>query len=428
MTRSSEYVGVPYATRKNTKEIVFIRHAESQGNVDGLWHGRTDGPLSEAGEASLEALAKRMSRWRFDVVISSPLTRARRTAEAVSSDVVIDDDFIEMDVGRWEGLSFEETDRNHRDELEASFTNWDVPMGGTGETLNQVGRRAYGAMQKVLDRLGDGERAIVVTHGGFLQPILERHLPGRGRRIHPIAANTAITRLVFQWDRTRLATFNDTGHLGPRNRFVEHHLGQGTPVIALVRHGRTRANIEQRWQGHGDWTLDEEGIRQAELLGRWYGRHPTVYASPLQRAMETAQRVASNGVVPVPGLREMHMGEWEGLTTSEIQGRWPDAMEAIYQQGVDLRRGFTGETWGELTARVTNTISTLEPAQGEPTVVVAHGGAIRSYISSLTETDDAYSESLYTPENTSVTHVALVPEGPIILDYAVAAHLETDEA
>lgn len=153
-----------------------------------------------------------------------------------------------------------------------------------------------------------------------------------------------------------------------------------------------------------------------------------MYASPLQRAMETAQRVASNGVVPVPGLREMHMGEWEGLTTSEIQGRWPDAMEAIYQQGVDLRRGFTGETWGELTARVTNTISTLEPAQGEPTVVVAHGGAIRSYISSLTETDDAYSESLYTPENTSVTHVALVPEGPIILDYAVAAHLETDEA
>lgn len=427
MTRK-DFVGVPYATRSNTKEIVFIRHAESQANVDGLWHGRTDGPLSEAGEASLEALAKRMSRWRHDVVIASPLTRTRRTAEAITSDPVIDEDFIEMDVGRWEGLSFEETDRNHRDEMEAAFTDWDKPLGGTGETLNEVGRRAWGAVQKVLDRLGDGERAIVVTHGGFLQPILERHLPGRGRRVHPIASNTSITRLVFQWGRTRLATFNDTGHLGPRNRTVEYHLSQGTPVVALVRHGRTRANTEQRWQGRGDWPLDEEGMRQAELLGRWYGQHPTVYASPLKRAMSTAEKVALDGVTPVPGLQEMYMGDWEGLTTTEIHERWPQDMEAIYEYGVDLRRGTTGESWGELTARVSNTIAALDPAEGEPTVVVAHGGAIRSYIAGLTDTDDPFSESLHTPENTSVTHVALVPEGPVVLDFAVAAHLETDEA
>jgi broad specificity phosphatase PhoE len=60
-----------------------------------------------------------------------------------------------------------------------------------------------------------------------------------------------------------------------------------------------------------------------------------------------------------------------------------------------------------------------------PTVVVAHGGAIRAYISSLTRTDDIFSESLYTPPNTSVTHVAVGEGGPEILDFAVATHLES---
>ena len=58
-------------------------------------------------------------------------------------------------------------------------------------------------------------------------------------------------------------------------------------------------------------------------------------------------------------------------------------------------------------------------------MVVAHGGAIRSYASSLTDTDDTYAESLFTPANTSVTHVALTASGPEILDFSVAPHLET---
>ena len=112
------------------------------------------------------------------------------------------------------------------------------------------------------------------------------------------------------------------------------------------------------------------------------------------------------------------------MTTDEILERWPNSMDTIYRHGVDLRRGSSGESWGELTARVSRAISGLRPDHGEPTVVVAHGGAIRSYISSLTTTSDTHSESLFTPANTSITHVALAEEGPQILDFAVAAHLE----
>ena len=119
------------------------------------------------------------------------------------------------------------------------------------------------------------------------------------------------------------------------------------------------------------------------------------------------------------------MGEWEGFTTDEILEKWPGLMEAIYRDGLDLKRGVTGESFGELRARVANAIDSLEAADGETTMVVSHGGAIRSYVSGLTDADDSHAESLHTPANTSVTHFAVTDRGPEVLDYAVATHLES---
>ncbi|HSM45881.1 MAG TPA: histidine phosphatase family protein, partial [Acidimicrobiia bacterium] len=107
----------PYPVNDERKEIVFIRHAESQANLDGVWNGRSDGPLSEAGEASLEPLGRRLSTWVFDAVISSPLTRARITAAAFSDEVEIDDDLVEINLGKWEGMHFADVQERHGDEL-----------------------------------------------------------------------------------------------------------------------------------------------------------------------------------------------------------------------------------------------------------------------------------------------------------------------
>jgi broad specificity phosphatase PhoE len=416
--------GQPYPFKDTRKEIVFIRHAESQGNRDGIWMGRTDGALSDEGEASLEALGRRLSTWEFNAVISSPLTRARQTAEAFADDIYFDEAFLEIDLGNWEGMSFTEVQEKHGDELQEALKTRTLPMGSTGESIEQSAERAFAAVDGLFERMGENERVAVVTHGGFMQPILHRHLDGDSRRVHAFTANTGITRIVQQFGRLRLASFNDTGHLGPRPKTVGARIADGDQVIAFIRHGRTRANVEHRWQGRGDWDLDDLGVRQAEALGEWYGQHPTVYTSPLKRAASTAKRVAMNGVIPVDDFMEIHMGDWEGMTTSEISGRWSDEMEKIYRDGQDLPRGFTGETWAQLTERFSAAVETLERDDGL-TVAVSHGGAIRSYVSSLTRTTDTHSESLYTPANTSVTHVAFTEGGPVILDYAVATHLES---
>lgn len=415
----------PYPRNPSRKEIVFIRHAESQANKEGFWNGRTDGELSEEGEASLDPLGKRLASWEFDAVISSPLSRARRTAAAFADEVEIDESFTEVDLGRWEGMLFTEVQERHGEQLTEAIRTKTSPMGDTGETLEQLAERATGAVNQLFDRMGDDETVAVVTHGGFLQSVLNRHLGGEGRRVHAFSANTGITRIVQQFGHPRLASFNDVGHLGPRPAALDAYVGSGDRVLTLIRHGQTQANVEGRWQGRGDWDLDDVGQRQAEALGEWYGRYPTVYTSPLKRAMSTAERVALNGSIAVDELMEIHMGEWEGLTTDEIMKRWPEDMETIYRHGVDLPRGGSGETWAQLAERVGLAIAGLDHDPDGHTVAVAHGGAIRAYVSSLTKTTDTYSESLFTPANTSVTHVAFTERGPEILDYSVSTHLES---
>lgn len=416
---------IPFRPNIATKEIVFVRHAESQANRDGYWNGRTDGSLSDQGEASLEPLGVRLSEQEFDRVVSSPLERTRLTAASFADEVEINDEFIEIDMGEWEGHLFSEIQADHGDELRKAIDSRTIPMGRTGESLAEVAHRALSAVDQLFHELEDGQRAAVVTHGGFLQSVLHRHMAGYGRRAHAFTQNTAITKIIWQFGSPRLAGFNDVSHLGPRSQLVQGYVDAGTPVFALVRHGRTQANVEGRWQGQGDWDLDDLGRQQAAALADWYGQWTTVYSSPLKRAMTTASHVASNGVVRVDDLKELNMGKWEGMTTPEIIERWPGMMETIYRDGVDLRRGETGESWGELTHRFSNAVRGLDMAVSQPTVIVAHGGAIRAYISSLTKTDDSHAESLYTPANTSVTHVAMTDGCPEILDYSVAPHLES---
>ncbi len=322
-------------------EILLVRHAESETNRAGIWNGRSDARLSNDGEASLEHLAKRFSAQHFDVVLTSPLERAVRTASAFSADHLVEDDLIEIDLGEWEGKTHDEVTIERGEELAAAIKGGDVPMGRTGETLAGVSARSWGTINRLAARLSPHDRAVVVTHGGVLQSLLDPFLSARRRRSHTFVANTSVTRLLFSADRSRLGSFNDLAHLGPRSHLVTQHLDSGVPVVALIRHGQTSANLEGRWQGQADSGLNELGHSQAAALRDWYGTWDTVYASPLGRAQTTAGYLANDGLVTVDGLMELAMGQWEGLTSPEISDQWPGLMETIYAEGIDLRRGRT---------------------------------------------------------------------------------------
>ncbi|HXD80722.1 MAG TPA: histidine phosphatase family protein [Candidatus Acidoferrum sp.] len=152
--------------------------------------------------------------------------------------------------------------------------------------------------------------------------------------------------------------------------------------MILVRHGQSTWNREHRIQGQLDPPLSDEGRRQAELLARRLAGHRLAgfYASDLKRAFETAEAIEPQvdlEPVPTPGLREIYLGEWEGLRTSEIAERFPDAWASWSEKpDWDLVPG------GEGAARFeTRVIATLEEildrhAHGD-ILLVTHGGVIQ---------------------------------------------------
>jgi probable phosphoglycerate mutase len=94
--------------------------------------------------------------------------------------------------------------------------------------------------------------------------------------------------------------------------------------IYLVRHGQTAWNKEEIFRGRTDIPLDETGLRQAELAGEYFKEISLqgIYSSPLSRAWQTAERIASIKsltVQPLEGLVDMSFGNWEGRPLQEVR-------------------------------------------------------------------------------------------------------------
>lgn len=406
-------------------EVWLVRHARTQANAGGIWQGRTDGDVDSIGEGQIAALAARFARQHFDLVLSSPLQRARKTA-AVFGEPIIETDLVEIDLGRWDGLTASELLEGHRPDLEAFARGDEVRLGEVGETPQEISIRIESIIAQIFERLRPGERAVVVTHGGVLDAVTQRAF-GRdrsGRRLGGFTDNTAVTRFVHRFGSSRLVSFNDTGHLGARPSAVTAALARNRAGLVLVRHGQTRANVERRWQGQSDWGLDEVGRRQATALAEWYGLPDRVISSPLGRALETARMWGSEPEV-IEGLAELGFGEWEGLTVEEVRSSHAALFDRIFVDGQDLPRGVTGESWAQLTSRFREAIDSIAPAQGRLTAVVTHGAAIRSYLADLAGAGWSAAGSWETPANSSVTHLVLGERGPLIVDYSSAMHLES---
>jgi broad specificity phosphatase PhoE len=165
-------------------------------------------------------------------------------------------------------------------------------------------------------------------------------------------------------------------------------------TILMARHGETDWNRESRFQGHADTALNDAGRGQARELAERLTRERivAVYASPLLRALETAEIVAARlelAVETVDGLREVDVGSWSGLTRTEVEQRYPDG----YRRWLALDHGWEdGESYEELGQRVLASLSELAGRHpGERVLAVSHGGPMRSAIAAADEV--AYAEA-----------------------------------
>lgn len=151
--------------------------------------------------------------------------------------------------------------------------------------------------------------------------------------------------------------------------------------ISLVRHGETDWNRARRIQGSSDIPLNGTGRAQAETTGRALagGRFDAIYASPLSRALETAQIIAAHvGLdepATLPAVAERNYGDAEGLTGEQILARWPEGTVVPGRESRD-----------EVVARALPALRELgEQHPGENVIVVSHGGVISSLVRHVTD-------------------------------------------
>lgn len=152
--------------------------------------------------------------------------------------------------------------------------------------------------------------------------------------------------------------------------------------LYLARHGETDLNIDDRYQGRSDAALNERGLAQAQALAQALPHDITrIVASPMRRAVQTAQAVAHARGLPVhtmEGLREKDFGCFDGLTPGEVSTQYPD----LWQSGVltswdQLIPG--GETTRAVVDRVTACLIELQQKCAQDIVLlVVHGFVIRA--------------------------------------------------
>ncbi len=147
--------------------ILLARHGETDWNRELRFQGHADPPLNETGRRQARELAKRLAGERLDAVYSSPLRRARETADIVAERlglaVEVDEGLCEVDVGSWSGLTRAEIEERFPE----AFRRWidHGPGWEDGESYEEMAVRVVAALGRI-SRRHRGGRVLMVTHGG----------------------------------------------------------------------------------------------------------------------------------------------------------------------------------------------------------------------------------------------------------------------
>jgi len=196
---------------------LLLRHGQTPMSVQKRYAGLSDVPLTEVGVQQAAAAGKRLASAGLTAIVTSPLARAVRTAEAVAAatgaPVEADEGFRETDFGAWDGLTFAEVGERWPAELTAWLADPDVAPPG-GESFADVSTRVEGALRRVLAG-HQGRTVLIVSHVTPIKTLVAAALlapPPALYRMHLDVA--ALCQVDWYADGPAvLRSFNDTGHL-----------------------------------------------------------------------------------------------------------------------------------------------------------------------------------------------------------------------
>jgi probable phosphoglycerate mutase len=149
-------------------QIIFLRHGQAKNNIERILAGRTKGiPLTDIGIEQAKHTAELLKHMNISAIYSSPIQRAKHTAEIVgehnSLDVTIDDRLIELDMGKFTGMPYDEIFNSHGNVF-MKFYNGELEIAHNGvETFTEVKKRVLGIVDHIIEKHPD-ENIVLVTH------------------------------------------------------------------------------------------------------------------------------------------------------------------------------------------------------------------------------------------------------------------------
>ncbi|MGW9595572.1 histidine phosphatase family protein [Streptomyces chartreusis] len=190
-------------------DLFLVRHGETEWSRSGQHTGFTDLPLTQDGEEQAKSLAPLLSGRTFALALTSPLSRAVRTAELAGvTGAVPDPDLHEWDYGGYEGVTTVDIHRSRPDWYLWTDGVTPGPPDHPGESPAEVGARADRVLARVAAALPDGD-VVLVAHGHFLRVVTARRLglaPADGR-LFQLATGT-VSRLSTEHGRPVIAEWN----------------------------------------------------------------------------------------------------------------------------------------------------------------------------------------------------------------------------
>lgn len=364
--------------------------------------------MTEAGRATALQVGDALSGLTFDAVYSSPLKRAKETAELILSrfssaahyppQLQFTDDLKEVNLVLWEGMLFQDVEEKFPDDIK----NWreqphklrmEIPSkNGPVDffpvpALYEQARRFW---QSLLSRHAD-QTILVVAHSGINRALISTAIGLDCDRYQSLQqSNCGISVLNFAGgldQPVQIESLNLTSHIG--QPLPNRRSGQKGPRLLLVRHGETEWNRQKRFQGQIDVPLNDNGREQARQAAEFLKpiQIDAAVSSFMQRPKETAEIILhyhSHVQLAVETeLQEISHGLWEGKLESEIEAefpgelqRWQATPEAVQMpEGENLQ-----QVWERAIATWDAIVAAADQSEAPQTVMVVAHDAINKAI------------------------------------------------
>ena len=378
-----------------TTRVIIVRHGQSSYNAQKMIQGRSDESIiTDKGKSQAELLAKALSSINFSACYSSPLQRAKQTAEIIQQSnpgfplVTVAEKLREINLPLWEKWKKNDVIKHYPQEYRAwKESPHQLKMVFEGQEIYPVldlYQQAKEFWQEIIAQ-HQGETILITAHNGINRCLILAGLGMDPSLYHSIQqSNCCINVLNFTGDYgepVQLESLNQTAHLGMPLPDFRPEQTQGLRLL-LVRHGETEWNRMSRFQGIKDIPLNENGRQQAQKAADFLRDVALDFAvtSPLLRPKETAEIILqSHPDVDLESkidLQEISHGLWEGKLEQEIEAEYsallqewktkPETVQMPEGENLDEVWQRAVKSWQEIIQE------NLENGKNKTGIVVAH--------------------------------------------------------